>query len=40
MIYLFVLDDSPTSQRFTTRTVELAKCYEPPAEAEGEVMVM
>ena len=29
MIYLFVLDDSFTSQRFTTRTEELTKCYEP-----------
>ena len=29
MIYLFVLDDSLTSQRFTTRTEELTKCYEP-----------
>ena len=29
MIYLFVLDDSLTSKRFTTRTEELAKCYEP-----------
>ena len=28
MIYLFVLDDSLTSQRFTTRTEELTKCYE------------
>ena len=29
MIYLFVLDDSLTSQRFTTRTEELTKRYEP-----------
>ena len=29
MIYLFVLDDSFTSKRFTTRTEELTKCYEP-----------
>ena len=29
MIYLFVLDDSLTSQRFTTRTEELPKCCEP-----------
>ena len=29
MIYLFVLDDSLTSQRFTTRTEDLTKCYEP-----------
>ena len=29
MIYLFVLDDSLTSQRFTTRTEELTKCYKP-----------
>ena len=29
MIYLFVLDDSLTSWRFTTRTEELTKCYEP-----------
>ena len=29
MIYLFVLDDSLTSYRFTTRTEELTKCYEP-----------
>ena len=29
MIYLFVLDDSLTSERFTTRTEELTKCYEP-----------
>ena len=29
MIYLFVLDDSLTSKRFTTRTEELTKCYEP-----------
>ena len=29
MIYLFVLDDSFTSWRFTTRTEELTKCYEP-----------
>ena len=36
MIYLFILDDSLTSQRFTTRTKELTKCYE----AEGEVMAM
>ena len=35
MIYLFVLDDSLTNQRFTTRTEELTKCY-----AEGEVMAM
>ena len=31
MIYLFVLDDSLTSKRFTTRTEELV---------EGEVMAM
>ena len=30
MMYLFVLDDSLTSQRFTTRTEERTKCYEPP----------
>ena len=29
MIYLFVLDDSLTSRRFTTRTEDLTKCYEP-----------
>ena len=29
MIYLFTLDDSLTSLRFTTRTEELTKCYEP-----------
>ena len=29
MIYLFVLDDSLTGLRFTTRTEELIKCYEP-----------
>ena len=29
MIYLFVLDDSLTSERFTTRTEELTKCCEP-----------
>ena len=29
MIYLFVPDDSLTSYRFTTRTEELTKCYEP-----------
>ena len=29
MIYLFVLDDSLTSYRFTTMTEELTKCYEP-----------
>ena len=29
MIYLFVLDDLLTSQRFNTRTEELTKCYEP-----------
>ena len=29
MIYLFVLDDSLTSKRFTTRTEELTKGYEP-----------
>ena len=29
MIYLFVPDDSLTSERFTTRTEELNKCYEP-----------
>ena len=29
MIYLFVLDDSLTSYRFTTRTEELTECYEP-----------
>ena len=29
MIYLFVLDDSLTSWRFTTRTEELTKCCEP-----------
>ena len=29
MIYLFVLDDPFTSWRFTTRTEELTKCYEP-----------
>ena len=28
MIYLFVLGDSLTSWRFTTRTEELTKCYE------------
>ena len=28
MIYLFVLGDSLTSKRFTTRTEELTKCYE------------
>ena len=29
MFYLFVLDDSLTSSRFTTRTEELTKCYVP-----------
>ena len=29
MIYLFVLDDSFAGWRFTTRTEELIKCYEP-----------
>ena len=29
MIYLFVLDDSLTSYRFTTRTEQLTKCCEP-----------
>ena len=29
MIYLFVLDDSLTSKRFTTRTEQLIKCCEP-----------
>ena len=29
MSYLFVVDDSLTSSRFTTRTEELTKCYEP-----------
>ena len=29
VIYLFVLGDSLTSQRFTTRTEELTKCCEP-----------
>ena len=29
MIYLFVHDDSFTSYRFTTRTEQLTKCYEP-----------
>ena len=29
MIYLFVLDDSLTSQRFTTRTEQLTKFCEP-----------
>ena len=29
MIYLFVLDDSLTSKRFTTRTEEITKCDEP-----------
>ena len=29
MIYLLVLDDPLTSLRFTTRTEELTKCYEP-----------
>ena len=29
MIYLFVHDDSLTSYRFTTRTEQLTKCYEP-----------
>ena len=29
MIYLFVHDDSLTSKRFTTRTKQLTKCYEP-----------
>ena len=28
MIYLFVLDDSLTSQRFTTRTEELIICMQ------------
>ena len=28
MIYLFVLDDSLSSYRFTTRTEHLAICYE------------
>ena len=29
MIYLFVLDDSLTNKRFTTRTEQLTKCCEP-----------
>ena len=29
VICLFVLDDSLTSLRFTTRTEKLTKCYEP-----------
>ena len=29
MIYLFVLDDSLTSYRFSTRTAQLTKCCEP-----------
>ena len=29
IIYLLVLDDSSTSKRFTKRTEELNKCYEP-----------
>ena len=29
MIYLFVLDDSLTSKRFTTMTEQLTKCFEP-----------
>ena len=29
IIYLFVLDDSLTSQRFTTRTEQVCKCCEP-----------
>ena len=29
MIYLFVLGDSLTSKRFTTRTEELTKRFEP-----------
>ena len=29
MIYLFALDDSLTSKRFTTRTKQLMKCCEP-----------
>ena len=29
MIYLFVLDDSLTSKRFTSRTEKLTKCNEP-----------
>ena len=29
MIYLFVLDDSSTSKRFTTRTEQLTQCFEP-----------
>ena len=29
MIYLFALDDSLTSKRFTTRTEQLTKCCEP-----------
>ena len=29
MIYLFVLYDSLTSYRFTTRTEKLTKCYDP-----------
>ena len=30
MIYLFVLGDSLTSLRFTTRTEQLTKCWEHP----------
>ena len=37
MIYLFVHDDSLTSERFTTRTEQLTKCCEPTAEDEGDV---
>ena len=29
IIYLFVLEDSLTSSRFTTRTEQLTKCCEP-----------
>ena len=29
MIYLFVLDDSLASKRFTTRTEQITKCCEP-----------
>ena len=29
MIYLFVLEDSFTGWRFTTRTEQLTKCHEP-----------
>ena len=40
MIYLFVLDDSYTSKRLTTRTEDLTQCCEPLQKLKGKVMAM